>query len=392
MIRPLIGAAMTLLATSALAQVDTDRCATVTVSSATAKDLPTLIGDAECYGKAAVSASTSQATRLAKAKALAALPPVVSPVVPVPVAARVDRQVNLSGGEYGQTSGRLGTDYVYPSRTTLAYFRAKGVSTFRLPVKWERLQPTASGPLDDAKVAEVKAVADLAQQLGARLILDLHNYGGRDGRKLGGDGLPVSALGDFWGRFATALGRHPAIVGFDLMNEPNGLKDFPSWPRSAQSAIDAIRKVDTTTPIYVEGDQYSTARNWPGANPELVITDPAGRLIYSAHIYLDRDASGTHFGTAAQEGTDIGRGPWMLQPFIAWCKARKVQCHIGEYGVPADASWQPVLAALYATLDANADTMTGAAWWAAGEWWGDYPLSVQPKDGADKPQLKWMLP
>lgn len=55
-----------LFAAPALAQVDIARCATVTVASAETKDLPALIGGAGCFGKAAVFASTSQASRLAR--------------------------------------------------------------------------------------------------------------------------------------------------------------------------------------------------------------------------------------------------------------------------------------------------------------------------------------
>jgi hypothetical protein len=67
MIRYLIAAALVLFATLAFAQSDTAKCVTVTVSSATVEDLPALIRDAECFGKTAASASTSQVAHLAKA-------------------------------------------------------------------------------------------------------------------------------------------------------------------------------------------------------------------------------------------------------------------------------------------------------------------------------------
>lgn len=60
----------------AFAQQDTARCATVTVSRATAADIPDLIADAECFAKALQSAANSQALRLAKAKELAQHEPV----------------------------------------------------------------------------------------------------------------------------------------------------------------------------------------------------------------------------------------------------------------------------------------------------------------------------
>jgi hypothetical protein len=67
----------------AVAQQDATKCATVTVSKATAKDIPSLLNDAICFAKAATSATTSQASRLEKAAALAKVAPAPSPS-PVP--------------------------------------------------------------------------------------------------------------------------------------------------------------------------------------------------------------------------------------------------------------------------------------------------------------------
>jgi endoglucanase len=30
----------------------------------------------------------------------------------------------------------------------------------------------------------------------------------------------------------------------------------------------------------------------------------------------------------------------------------------------------------------------GGTYWAAGPWWGDYPLSVEPRKGKDRPQME----
>ncbi len=55
---------------AAHAQQDTAKCATVTVSRATEADVPALVADAECFSKAMVSAASSQALRLKKAREL----------------------------------------------------------------------------------------------------------------------------------------------------------------------------------------------------------------------------------------------------------------------------------------------------------------------------------
>jgi len=45
-----------------------------------------------------------------------------------------------------------------------------------------------------------------------------------------------------------------------------------------------------------------------------------------------------------------------------------------------------------ATLNTMLKGMDGPQWrgwtyWAAGRWWGNYPMSVQPKNGEDTPQM-----
>ena len=44
--------------------------------------------------------------------------------------------------------GRYGFDYLYPSAPTIGRFAGLGMTTMRLPVRWERLQPALRQPLD----------------------------------------------------------------------------------------------------------------------------------------------------------------------------------------------------------------------------------------------------
>ena len=60
--------------------------------------------------------------------------------------------VNLAGGEfYGPkpASSRLhGKNFVYPNAQEIDYFVGKGMNIFRVPFRWETLQPEAMKPLD----------------------------------------------------------------------------------------------------------------------------------------------------------------------------------------------------------------------------------------------------
>ena len=74
--------------------------------------------------------------------------------------------VNLSGAEFGavtpENPGRHGEDYVYPAAAYVgdryseaAELVAQGVTMFRLPFRWERLQPELAGPLNADELARL---------------------------------------------------------------------------------------------------------------------------------------------------------------------------------------------------------------------------------------------
>src|SRR5216684_2672052 len=89
------------------------------------------------------------------------------------------RGINLAGAEFGENNlpGKLGTDYTFNSETSYRYFGAKNLNLIRLMLRWERLQPVLSGPLDANYLAGIKRNVDWARAHGDRVILDIHNYG-----------------------------------------------------------------------------------------------------------------------------------------------------------------------------------------------------------------------
>ena len=313
--------------------------------------------------------------------------PVAQAPAAVPAAASCTARVgvNLAGAEFGNAGDKYGWGYIYPDNGTLDYFKAKGVTLIRLPVKWERLQPTPMGALDADELGRLVDTLDRAKARGLSLVVDLHNYGRFGSDALGSTALPEAALADFWKKMATALSANPAFVGYGLMNEPHDMPSATAWPKAAQLAVDAIRTVDPAKRIYVAGDGWSSAQNWDALNPNLKITDPAGNFRYEAHQYFDKWASGTYQSSYDADGAYPALGAERLQPFVNFLKRTGAKGFIGEYGVPADdARW---LAVMDNFLAAATGAGVDATYWAAGQWWGSYPLSVQPADGNDKPQM-----
>lgn len=290
--------------------------------------------------------------------------------------------VNLSGAEFG-TGSRYGYDYIYPSKSDLAFYADRGVEMVRLPFKWERMQKTLGGELDPAELGRLKQFLVDADALGVKVILDLHNYGRYGGQAIGSDAVPTTAFADFWGKMAAAVGNSPALLGYDIMNEPH---DMPtSWKASAQAAVDAIRMVDMEHKIYVEGTGWASARYWTNGNEDLLIRDAANLIVYQAHIYFDSNGSGTY-----DQGYDAAKayanmGADRISNFVDWLDRNGVEGFIGEFAVPDnDPRWLTVLDSFLATLE---ELGIDGTYWGAGPWFGDYKLGLRQKNGEERAQM-----
>jgi len=323
--------------------------------------------------------------------------------------------MNLAGAEFGteragfssRSPGEHGRDYLWPGEGVLAYFYGRGVRHVRVPFRWERIQPNLGAGLDAQELGRLWSFVESARRYGVGVMLDLHNFGRYSKHERGGvrerivdadRGDPGAVtrehLADLWSRISSELMGHPAVVGYGLMNEPHDMGNS-SWRRTSQHVLDSLRARQDPTTVYVCGDGWSKAHEWVDSNgADAWLQDPAGQVIYEAHCYFDQDASGRYrapFGGEVEGWRDpIEVGVQRLDVFAGWCERNRVQGFIGEYGVPrGDARWLPLLRSFLDEADRRG---IATAYWAAGEWWGDYPLSVQPsKLGHDAPQLATIL-
>jgi endoglucanase len=316
------------------------------------------------------------------------------------------RGINLAGAEFGENNlpGTFGRDYTFNSETTYRYFGAKNLNLVRLMLRWERLQPVLRGPLDANYLTGVKNNIAWAKAHGDRVILDIHNYGRYKLTENGvlntytldntyGGVVKVAGadLADLWIRMSNEFRDEAAVYAYDLMNEPHDMGNA-SWKAISQAALMAIRTNGDRKLIMVPGDAWSSAEQWPVIHgPTGWINDPASNFAYEAHQYFDRDNSGTYSLTYDQElalNPNLAAiGPKRVTNFVNWLKANNVRGYLGEYGIPdTDARWMAVLDNFLVALDAAA---LDGSYWAAGEWWGAYPLSVQPQNNftTDRPQL-----
>ncbi|HLJ44811.1 MAG TPA: cellulase family glycosylhydrolase [Bryobacteraceae bacterium] len=319
---------------------------------------------------------------------------VVSFLMPA-LLAQYSRGVNVSGAEFGQAHipGVFNTDYTFESEDTFRYFGGKNLGLVRFCLLWERMQPTLSGPLDPDYLGLLKQAVAWSKAHGGKFVIDIHNfarYSFNENGQLnayvidnvynGVVRVSTADLADLWVRLSNEFKDEPAVYAYDLMNEPHDM-GTADWRIISQAVLMAVRANGDNKLIMVPGTNYSAASTWPAQHgPMSWINDPANNFAYEAHQYFDRDNSGTYARTYDQELTANPNlatvGATRLAPFVQWCANNNVRGYLGEYGIPnADARWLTVLDNFLTALDAAGFDGT---YWAAGEWWGTYPLSVQP--------------
>lgn len=295
--------------------------------------------------------------------------------------------VNLAGGEFnsGRKPGIFAKDYIYPDARIAAPFLGMGMKIVRVPILWERIQPAVSSPLSAAEMARIdKVVAGLdGFQI---IVLDIHNYGKRDGRRLDQIADGGAQLADLWRRLADHY-RDNRQVAFGLMNEPNGIAPA-RWREIVDMSVGAIRKTGARNLLLVPGSNWTGAHSWTANGSASNATafkgfrDPAANYAFEMHQYLDPDSSGMKMQC---EAPDVIRK--RMADATQWLRTNRYKGFLGEFGAPPDAQCLKSLDALLDYLTRNADVWMGWTYWAGGAWWGsNYPMNVQPVKGAARPQ------
>lgn len=317
------------------------------------------------------------------------------------------RGVNISGAEFGErpefsnaNPGVFGRDYTYNSERTVAYFAEQGITLLRVPFRWERIQPRLSMPLDTAELDRLVKFVGWAKAHAATVVLDVQNFGRY---RLRWDGKPTDVIidqafgaerpvtrehfADLWGRLSAAFRDEPVVEAYGLMNEPHDMGDS-DWKGISQTALDAIRATGDKKLVFIPGESYSNSDRFAEINGPLPwIKDPANNVAYEAHCYFDSNYSGTYAQSydaeLAKDKNLAIRGIRRLIQFAGWCSANGVRGFLGEFGVPGDdPRWLELLDHFLHALDR---TGMDGCWWAAGEWWGDYKLSIQPRENFQNP-------
>jgi endoglucanase len=325
--------------------------------------------------------------------------------------------VNLAGAEFGVSNGNLnlpgnfGTDYTYPTPVEVDYYMDKGMNTFRLPFRWERLQHSQFSAFDIAELGYMDAFINYANAQGAYVIIDPHNfhryypasndYQSSEQGLIGSD-VSNDAFADFWSKIANHYKGNSKVI-FSLMNEPNTMPT-EQLVNSSNIAIQAIRNTGATNLILVSGNEWSGAWSWDetwygGANSEymLNIVDSGNNFAFEVHQYMDDNCSG---GSSQITNNDPMIGVKRLTSFTNWLKQHNLKGFLGEFAVAnsrighgIDDVGDEVINNMLDYIEENSVVWIGWTWWAGGPWWGEYMFTLestnlgQPDQGPDRPAM-----
>jgi aryl-phospho-beta-D-glucosidase BglC (GH1 family) len=330
--------------------------------------------------------------------------------------------VNLEGADfsmkqtgdatgYGEIGGTYGTDYRYPVDAELDDAKANGVKLVRLPYRWERVQNHLNGELQPKNLAEIKRIAANCKALGLKVVFDMHNYWRRDvivdadpatpnkfGQQIGGLNSLVSIAHyvDFYTKFSAALAEYGSAVGYDLMNEPNGLTPDPAVAASGDELLAKGYKAAADAVLANHPDAFMIAMepsNWGKITSLVSLVRQYRKLqpvrrpmeVFEFHQYSDA-ATAT---TAAESGggtTAISPDPqWLvtrIRPVVEWARGNGERLWFGEFGIakggPLTAHNKIVNAGLN-FCNASSDVVIATTAWGGGRRFGpNYIYTCNP--------------
>ncbi|EME21196.1 glycoside hydrolase family 5 protein [Rhodococcus triatomae] len=293
------------------------------------------------------------------------------------------RTVLLRGVNVNQLNDYAVNDPALPTvapleRNDFAAMASLGFNVVRLNVAWSALEP-APGEFDQAYVDRIRTAVGDAKDHGIYTVLDMHqdawgkSIGTPSGEScpplmepgVGWDGAPEWAtrthgwttcniggirevspaiarafqafyddeqgvqgrLVATWAKLAAEFRDEPAVVGYDLLNEPNpGLRDpvtaADQIGRFYQRAIAAIRQAETggfPHLVFFEPSAIWSALGFDALPPPRYLTDPL--VVFSPHLYSESITVSSDFPSlesgfeiadraAATYGAPLWTGEW----------------------------------------------------------------------------------
>lgn len=252
-----------------------------------------------------------------------------------------------------------------------ADLRARGFNFARLLVFWDDLEPRR-GQYSESYLRKIRRILDWAHRYGIHVVIDAHQdvFGPAFGHRgipewaTRTDGLPFTPHPDdwfseyfepavqrafthlyedadlrraqerMWRLVADRFGAHPAVLGYDLINEPMGEL------RAGEDLARAARRIEAThlTPMYnrlADAIRTRDRSNWLFVEPTPIVGEgvPTGlgrvhdqRVVYAPHFY----------NTAMEAGADYDPAAGWITAYenavTAYPREQSIPVVVGEWG------------------------------------------------------------
>jgi len=328
--------------------------------------------------------------------------------------------VNVSGHSKGESG--LPPDW-FDRDQALRLSRDWGFNHTRYLLFWARIEEQGPGIYEEAYLDAVEERLDWLADAGVHVILDMHQdvwgpFAGDLGHIEGSNGAPewatitdgqpfidfatmfggwaynymspdvMRAFDNFWNHglhpelqdayaamwahVAERFRNHPAIIGYDIMNEPwqgsyllrNEEFDQTVFFDFNQRVIDAIRTVDEDNWVFYEPRAFPCNNGNPSYLPALV--DPRGgapRIGYYPHLYPILIPFLDEWNPAIDHSLENWRKNKLIE-----ANRQQGPLLVGEWRMQAADSGENWLAWLHAALAMFEEVSSGWAWWAHNPW------------------------
>jgi len=186
-----------------------------------------------------------------------------------------NRGVNLTG--WFQTSSTSQIQFTKYTKKDFQNIKSLGCDVVRLPINlFYMTNGTPNYIIDPLMFDFLDQAANWAEELQIYLILDNHTSDDLASKNANLE----TVLTKVWTQMAEHYKNRSTYILYEIMNEPNGTLTTAAWGKIQQTAITAIRTIDTKHTIVVGGagfNSYSELASLP------VYTD--ANLLYTFHFY-----------------------------------------------------------------------------------------------------------
>jgi endoglucanase len=157
--------------------------------------------------------------------------------------------------------------------------REAGFDHVRVPMRFSaHVEPTPPYPIQGRFLRRVDWVVDQALSNDLGVIIDLHHFL----EMMKAPRAYADRLVSMWRQIATRYRGLPPAVVYEILNEPTENLTAEIWNPILARVIAAIREIDPTRTLIVEGVHWASAKD---LRDTLVLPTGDGHLVASFHMY-----------------------------------------------------------------------------------------------------------